>query len=111
LKQTRGEYVITRESPFIPEFKVAAFSLPPGQISEVVTTAFGYHLLKVSEKTPASKTDLAKVRQDIQDLLLEEEVQKRMPEYLRRLKKEAGTEILDPMLRVDSDKDTNPLKD
>lgn len=111
LKQTRGEYVITRESPFIPEFKVAAFSLPPGQISDVVTTAFGYHILKVSEKIPAQRTDLEKVRQDIKGLLLEEEVQRRLPEYLRALKKEATVEVLDPKLKFDLDKDTNPLKD
>jgi parvulin-like peptidyl-prolyl isomerase len=111
IKQTKGEYVLARESPFIPEFKVAAFSLDPGRVSDVITTAFGYHILKVAEKMPAQKADFDKVKPDIQTLLTEQEVQKRMPEYLRDLKKDTTVEVLDPKLRLEPGQETNPLKD
>jgi peptidyl-prolyl cis-trans isomerase D len=37
----------------VPEFDKMAFSLPPHQLSPIVTTQFGYHILEVTEKSPA----------------------------------------------------------
>ena len=37
----------------VPEFDQVAFSLPVGQVSGIVTTQFGYHILKVTDKKPA----------------------------------------------------------
>ena len=111
VKETKGEYVLTRDANFVPEFKAAAFSLAPGQISDVLTTAFGYHILKVSEKMPAQKVAPEKVRKDIQDMLTEQEVQKRMPGYFREIKQQAGVEVLDARLAGETQKDANPLKD
>ncbi|MGZ5958575.1 MAG: peptidylprolyl isomerase, partial [Myxococcaceae bacterium] len=41
------------------QFDAVAFSLGPGQISDVVTTDYGFHLFKVLERRPARKRDLA----------------------------------------------------
>jgi peptidyl-prolyl cis-trans isomerase C len=38
-----------------PTFETAAFSLREGEISKVVTTQFGYHLIKVYDRKPAGK--------------------------------------------------------
>ena len=37
----------------VPEFDKMSFSLPPHQLSPIVTTQFGYHILEVLEKQPA----------------------------------------------------------
>lgn len=45
--QNEGKYVITKDSPFIKEFKETAFSLDVDQISEPIKSAFGYHILQL----------------------------------------------------------------
>ena len=41
-----------------PEFEAAAFSLTNNQVSDVITTAYGYHIIKLLDKTPAKKLAL-----------------------------------------------------
>jgi len=40
-------YTINRQSPFVKEFKEAAFSLNEGEISEPFKSEFGYHILQL----------------------------------------------------------------
>jgi parvulin-like peptidyl-prolyl isomerase len=111
VQANKGEYLLTRDAPFVQEFKAAAFALPPGQISEVITTEFGYHILKVSERIPARKIPLEEAAAEIRALLLEQELQKRLPAYFRTLKQEAGVEILQAKYRIEPPAESNPLKD
>jgi parvulin-like peptidyl-prolyl isomerase len=108
LPETKGEYTFTRNDPFSPEFKAAAFSLAPGAISDIVTTPFGLHLLKLLEKMPAQKADFDKVSKDLKEFLLHQALQKAMPEYFARLKKEAGLEILEAKYRLELTESETP---
>jgi peptidyl-prolyl cis-trans isomerase SurA len=46
--QNKGNLgIITKETPFIKEFKEAVFNLEEGQMSEPIKTIFGYHLIKL----------------------------------------------------------------
>ncbi len=101
LKETKGEYTLARQDPFVQEFKAAAFSLNTNQISDIVTTTFGYHILKCLEKIPARKVELEKVSPDIKEALLQQELQTQMPAYFDRLKKEAAVEILDAKYKLE----------
>lgn len=110
LKETKGEYTFARDDRFAPEFKAASFSLQSGQISDLVTTTFGYHIIKLLEKIPAQKTELAKASPDIKELLLQQNLQKQMPDYFARLKKEMAVEVLEPKYKVAQPKESDPLK-
>ena len=56
-KSKGGFYSMTRETPFVKEFKDVAFSLQEGEISEPFETEFGYHIIKM-EKIRGQERDL-----------------------------------------------------
>lgn len=96
-KDKGGEYTFPR-GQMVKEFEETAFGLKEGEVSGLVTTRFGYHIIKLSERLPAGVMPLAAVEGDIKRHLVQEELKKRLPEYYDEIKKEAGLEILDPAL-------------
>ena len=99
VKENKGEYTFSREDPFVPEFKAAAFALNTNQISDIVNTAYGYHIIKLQEKLPARKVPLSEVSTNVKDYLTAQEIQSQAPMLLAKLKKDAGVEILDDRLK------------
>jgi len=97
-KDKGGEYTFPR-GQMVPEFETTAFALKTDEISDIVTTQFGYHIIKLSEKKPAHKVELAEVAKDVKDGLAQQEVQKQIPDYFAKLKQEANVEILDEKLK------------
>ncbi len=59
----------------VPEFDQKAFTMEPGQISDLVKTQYGYHVIKLVDKKPAATRSLAEVRQQISDQLAYERAQ------------------------------------
>jgi len=49
-----------------PSFEKAAFELNVGELSNIVETPFGYHIIKVEDRKEAWVTPLAEVKEDIQ---------------------------------------------
>ena len=46
----------------VPEFDQAVFAMQPGQISDLVKTQYGYHIIKLVDKKSAATRSLAEVR-------------------------------------------------
>ena len=57
-KANGGELPKFARGEMVPEFEAAAFSLAPGQVSDVVTTMYGYHVIKAIDRSPAKKYGL-----------------------------------------------------
>ena len=99
-KQTGGEMTIVRGMPQLPQlFEETAFSLKTNQISDIISTQFGFHLLKMIERIPAGKAKLEEASPDIRDYLEGQKIQQMMPSLIARLRKDAGVEILDAKLK------------
>jgi len=45
-----GDLGYARKGTFVKEFEETVFNLNPGEVSEVVETQFGYHIIKLNEK-------------------------------------------------------------
>jgi peptidyl-prolyl cis-trans isomerase C len=93
-KNKGGEYTFKR-GQMVPEFEAAAFSMQTNQISDPVETQYGYHVIKLLEKLPASTEDLATAQPFIRDYLTEQTAEKGLPAYLEKLKAGADVKILD----------------
>jgi peptidyl-prolyl cis-trans isomerase C len=93
-KDKGGEYTFPR-GRMVPEFEAAAFSLKTNQISELVETQYGYHIIKLLEKTPASKVALAEASPRIRDYLVGQAVKEELPAYTAKLKAGANVKLMD----------------
>jgi peptidyl-prolyl cis-trans isomerase C/foldase protein PrsA len=76
-----------------PQFDTVAFSLGAGQISEVVTTDYGFHIFKLLERRPARKKDLAAVRADIEKRLLRAKQEQAQTDFVTQLRSKAEIRV------------------
>lgn len=98
-RDSGGEYKFPR-GQMVPEFEAAAFSLNTNQVSDVITTQFGYHIIKLSEKIPAQKVELAKVADELKEGLKRQKLEKLLPDYIEKMEKDANVEIVDPKIKA-----------
>ena len=79
----------------VPAFESAAFALEAGQVSEIVQSPFGLHLIKVEERKDEITKSLDEAREEITLILAESRAQKRLEEDLDRLAGLAGEAFTD----------------
>jgi peptidyl-prolyl cis-trans isomerase C len=85
----------------LPEFAAALARLKVGETSEVVQTEYGYHILKLTGKTPERQKPLAEAKSDILNILLKKAVEAEKEKYVAALKKNAAIKIFLQTRRVD----------
>ncbi len=94
-KQAKGKLPPFTKGQMVPEFEKAAMALKPGQLSEVVKTPFGYHIIKLEAKNPASVMPLAQVKEAIKANLEAKALEKQLTETLTKQKTNMNVKIND----------------
>ena len=78
----------------VKPFEETAFSMKPGQVSGMVETKFGYHLIMVTERTPESTLSYEEVKDRLEQYLKQQKVQAEIAAYVENLKSKAKIERL-----------------
>jgi peptidyl-prolyl cis-trans isomerase C len=92
--QQGGDLNYFRRGTMVREFSDAAFALQPGEVSGVVTTQFGHHIIKVTDRKPGRVVPFEEAAPRIKQYLDRDKKQDRRKTYLEDLKKKAKIEIL-----------------
>ena len=89
-----GDLKYFRRGQMVKPFETEAFSLKPGEVSEIVETMFGYHLIKVTDKKPEETVAYENVNEKIKEHLGREKARAETKRYVDSLKEGAEVERL-----------------
>jgi peptidyl-prolyl cis-trans isomerase C len=76
----------------VPAFENAAFALKPGQISDIVETEYGYHLIKVTDRKEAGVVSFDEIKPRIEQQIKSEKVGQQLAQYVEQLRSKAKVE-------------------
>jgi peptidyl-prolyl cis-trans isomerase D len=68
-KANGGDLDYFSRGRMVPEFENAAFALQPGQISDLVKSQYGFHIIKLVDRKPAVTRTFDEVRPQIEEQL------------------------------------------
>jgi peptidyl-prolyl cis-trans isomerase C len=88
-KSKGGELGLFSKGSMVPAFEQVAFSLKPGEVSELVETEFGFHVIKVDEKKEAVAEPFETIKEKVTKQVLREKQEAKVTEFVEQALKKA----------------------
>jgi parvulin-like peptidyl-prolyl isomerase len=85
---------------FVPEFAKAVEALQPGQVSDLVKTEYGFHIIRLDGVKPNVPADFEKNKAEYAKQYVETLRNAKWQQYLAQLRRTAKIEILDPEIKA-----------
>jgi peptidyl-prolyl cis-trans isomerase C len=92
--QNGGDLNYFPKGQMVPAFEAAAFALQPNQISEVVETPFGFHIIKLTDRKPESTVPLEQVSDKLSAFLKQRKQQEAASQFVSSLRSKYKVEVL-----------------
>lgn len=89
-----GDLGYFQKGVMVRDFEHAVIQLETGEVSGVVRTPFGFHVVKLEDKRPVSVTTFEESKEKIRGRLREEEMQRQMVIWLKELRRKAFVRVL-----------------
>lgn len=83
-----------------PAFDEVVFKLGVGQVSDVVSTEYGFHLFRVLERKPARKREFVEVRSLVEGKLLEQKRSQAQETFEQELRQKAQVQVNEATLQA-----------
>ena len=93
-KEKDGDLGYFGRGQMVKPFEEVAFTLAPGNVSDIVQTKFGYHLIKVIDKKPGSVISYENVKEKLGRFVKGQKVKEKLDIYIEELRSRAKVEIL-----------------
>lgn len=88
-----GDIGYVRQGQLLKPFEEALFALKPGEVSDVVETRLGYHIIKATDRKPETTVPFENLKDRIRTLLKQEKGQQEANAYIATLREKAKVEI------------------
>jgi parvulin-like peptidyl-prolyl isomerase len=87
-----GDLGIVHRGRLEPDIEKSAFALKTGEMSGIVASIYGHHILKAGEKFPPEQLPFAEVKEKLKKELEQKEVEKRVANLVKTLQENAAIE-------------------
>jgi parvulin-like peptidyl-prolyl isomerase len=91
-RENGGDLDFMYKGVFDPAFDEAVSKLKPGEVSDVVQTSYGFHIIKLMETRPEEQAQFSDMKGSIQQHLFNERAKKIVQNYLGNLRDQAKIE-------------------